>query len=43
MLMGYESDNIIKNMGSMVVYLIGFFVLVLIAVILSLMKNRFET
>jgi len=41
--MGYETDNIIKNMGSMFIYLIGFFVLVFIALLLKLLKDRFDT
>jgi hypothetical protein len=41
--MGYETDNIIKNLGSMVVYLVGFFVLVMIALILRSFKEKFET
>lgn len=41
--MGYQTNNIIKNLGSMVVYLIGFFALVLIALFLKLLKDRFET
>jgi hypothetical protein len=40
--MGYESHNIIKNLGSMVVYLVAFFALVIIALILRLMKDRVE-
>ena len=42
-LMGYQTNNIIKNLGSMFVYLIGFFALVLIALFLKLLKDRFET
>jgi len=41
--MGYQSDNIIKNLGSMVVYLVGFFALVLIALLLKMFKDKFET
>jgi hypothetical protein len=41
--MGYETDNIIKNLGSMVVYLVGFFVLVMLALILRSFKEKFET
>lgn len=40
--MGYQSNNIIKNLGSMVVYLVGFFVLVVIALLLKLLKDRFD-
>ena len=42
-LMGYESDNIIKNLGSMVAYLVGFFALVILSLILRLLKNKFES
>jgi hypothetical protein len=42
-LMGYESDNFIKNLGSMIVYLAGFFTLVLIALLLRFFKDKFET
>jgi hypothetical protein len=41
--MGYKSDNMIENLGSMVVYLVGFFALVLIALLLKFFKNKFET
>ena len=40
--MGYESKNIIKNLGSMAIYLAGFFALVAFALILRFLKNSFK-
>ena len=37
--MGYESKNIIDNLGSMIVYLAAFFALAIIALALRLLKN----
>jgi len=40
--MGYESSNIIDNMGSMILYLIGFFALVAFALLIRFLKNKYQ-
>ena len=39
--MGYKSDNIFENLGSMVMYLLGFVVLVLFVLLIRYLKNRY--
>ena len=38
--MGIEKYNVVQNLGSALYYIIGFFALVMIALILKLLKNR---
>ncbi len=40
--MGYQSDNIFENLGSMVMYIIGFVFLVLFALLIRYLKDRYE-
>ncbi len=40
--MGYESDNIIENLGSMLIYVVGFFVLVAFALAIKYLKDRYK-
>ncbi len=40
--MGYQSDNIFENLGSMVMYIIGFVLLVLFALLIRYLKDRYE-
>jgi hypothetical protein len=39
--MGYKSDNIFENLGSMVMYLFGFVLLVLFVVLIRYLKNKY--
>jgi hypothetical protein len=39
--MGYKSDNIFENLGSMVMYLLGFVLLVLFVLLIRYLKNRY--
>ena len=39
--MGYKSDNIFENLGSMVMYLVGFVFLVLFVLLIRYLKNRY--
>lgn len=39
--MGYQSDNIIDNMGSMILYLVGFVMLVAFALSIRFLKNKY--
>jgi|LauGreDrversion4_2_1035121.scaffolds.fasta_scaffold60629_1 hypothetical protein len=38
--MGYESENIIKNLGSMILYLVGFVSLAIFTIALKLIKDK---
>jgi hypothetical protein len=40
--MGIEKYNVVQNLGSALYYIIGFFALVMIALILKLLKNRYK-
>jgi hypothetical protein len=40
--MGYQSKNIIQNLGSMAFYLAGFFFMVGIALILRSLKDKYK-
>jgi hypothetical protein len=40
--MGYESENIIKNLGSMFMYLGGFLGLVVFVFLIRFLKNKYE-
>ena len=37
--MGIETDNVIQNLGSMFMYLVGFLILVSFTILLSLFKK----
>jgi hypothetical protein len=39
--MGYSTDNIFENLGSMVLYLVGFVLLVLFALLIRFLKDRY--
>jgi hypothetical protein len=40
--MGYSSDSIIDNIGSMLVYLFGYFPFVGVTILIGLAKNKFK-
>jgi hypothetical protein len=40
--MGYGTDNIIENLGSMFFYLIGFFVLAAFVLVIRLLRNKYQ-
>jgi len=39
--MGYSTENIFDNLGSMVLYLVGFVLLVLLALLIRFLKDRY--
>ena len=41
--MGYETDDIFDNLGSMLFYVFGFFGLVAFALVLKFFKNKYKT
>ena len=41
--MGFETDDIFDNLGSMLFYVFGFFALVAFALILKFFKNKYKT
>jgi|LauGreDrversion4_2_1035121.scaffolds.fasta_scaffold42063_3 hypothetical protein len=41
--MGYETDDIFDNLGSMLFYVFGFFGLVLFALLLKLFREKSKT
>lgn len=40
--MGYSSNNIVDNLGSMMLYLVGFVALVLFVLMIRCLKNRYQ-
>jgi len=41
--MGYDTDDIFENLGSMLFYVFGFFGLVVLALILRILRTKFKT